>query len=521
MVKSQSCTSCGADRYTREMKLLAGLLPFFLSALGCCRAGYLRLDLKISPISNISGELLLERWSPLLNGIALASQPAGSVSFINMVNNLKGDVGRGYYLGILMGTPAQKMNILVDTGSSNFAVAGAPSNNVETFFNPKLSTTYKPLGLDVTVRYTQGSWEGKLGLDDISIPEGLNGTVTINIATILQSEDFFLPGIKWQGILGLAYRQLAKPSSSIAPFFDSLVRQLEIANVFSLQMCGAGLSMSTEEQSSPVQGSLILGGIEPSLSQGDTWYTPIVEEWYYQIEVLKLEVGGQNINLDCTEYNTDKAIVDSGTTLLRLPVNVFLAVVMAIKDSSQVESFADGFWAGSQLACWPQDSKPWSFFPKISIYLRGENSTQSFRITILPQLYIQPMADIGTLMECYRFGISPSSNGLVLGATVMEGFYVIFDRAQKRIGFAASSCAVIDDVSVSEIAGPFLATDVSSNCFRERPMTQPVLWIISYFLIALCSITLLISIILLVVPCGQRNSNGLTDDSSLIRHRWK
>ncbi|XP_051869238.1 beta-secretase 2 [Pristis pectinata] len=501
------------------MQLLAGIL-LFLSALGCCRAGSLRLPLKVSPTYNASGELL-EKRSRLLEGISLASKPVGSVSFVSMVNNLKGDVGRGYYLEILIGVPAQKMNILVDTGSSNFAVAGAPSSNVETYFNPQRSTTYKSLNLDVSVRYTQGSWMGQLGTDVMTIPKGLNGTVTINIATILQSEDFFLPGIKWQGILGLAYRMLAKPSSSVEPFFDSLVRQLGIPDVFSLQMCGAGLSLRAEEQSSPVEGSLIMGGIEPSLSQGETWYTPIKEEWYYQIEVLKLEVGGQNLNLDCTEYNTDKAIVDSGTTLLRLPVNVFLAVVMAIKEGSKVEEFADGFWSGSQLACWPQGTKPWSFFPKISIYLRGENATQSFRITILPQLYIQPMADIGALVECYRFGISSSSNGLVLGATVMEGFYVIFDRAQKRVGFATSSCAVVDGSSVSEIAGPFSVADVSNNCFRERRRTEPALWIISYSLIALCGITLFISIILLVLPCGQRNSNGLTDDSSLIRHRWK
>lgn len=46
---------------------------------------------------------------------------------------------------------------------------------------------------------------------------------------------------------------------------------------------------------------------------------------------------------DCTslflpffQYNMDKAIVDSGTTLLRLPVNVFNAVVEAITRSSLV-----------------------------------------------------------------------------------------------------------------------------------------------------------------------------------------
>uniref|UniRef100_UPI00398E9558 beta-secretase 2 isoform X2 n=1 Tax=Pristiophorus japonicus TaxID=55135 RepID=UPI00398E9558 len=372
------------------MKLFARLV--LLSVLGVCRAGYLSLPLKISSTFNGSGELLLDRRESLVHGISLASQPAGAVSFVNMVNNLKGDVGRGYYLEIQMGTPAQKMNILVDTGSSNFAVAAAPNGDMVTYFKPELSSTYKPLNRDVSVRYTQGSWMGRLGTDVVTIPKGPNGTVTINIAIIMESENFFLPGINWQGILGLAYSTLAKPSSSVEPFFDSLVKHMGIPDVFSLQMCGAGLSLVAVEQASPVGGSLIMGGIEPNLYKGDIWYTPIKEEWYYQIEVLKLEVGGQNLNLDCTEYNADKAIVDSGTTLLRLPMNVFVAVTMAIKQTSKVEQFVDGFWAGSQLACWTQGTTPWSFFPQISIYLRGENSTQSFRITILPQSLMVPQS---------------------------------------------------------------------------------------------------------------------------------
>lgn len=44
-------------------------------------------------------------------------------------------------------------------------------------------------------------------------------------------------------------------------------------------------------------------------------------------------------------------------------------------------------------------------------------------------------------MDCFRFGVSSSINGLVIGATVMEGFYVVFDRAQRRLGFALSTCA--------------------------------------------------------------------------------
>lgn len=47
-----------------------------------------------------------------------------------------------------------------------------------------------------------------------------------------------------------------------------------------------------------------MGGIEPTLYRGSVWYTPIVEEWYYQVEVLKLEVGNQNLDLDCREVRS-------------------------------------------------------------------------------------------------------------------------------------------------------------------------------------------------------------------------
>ncbi|KAG7226118.1 hypothetical protein INR49_018729 [Caranx melampygus] len=470
------------------------------------------------------------------NGLSLASDPTGTVNFLDMVNNLEGDSGRGYYIEMSIGTPAKraklrcndgkiglsasgKLNILVDTGSSNFAVAAAPHPFITHYFNTALSTTYERTGRTVAVRYTQGNWEGELGVDLVIIPKGPNGTITVNIAAILSSDGFFLPGVNWQGILGLAYPMLARPDSSVEPFFNSVVKQLGIPDIFSLQMCGAGLSASSTAD--PTGGSLIMGGVEPTLYRGSVWYTPIVEEWYYQVEVLKLEVGDQNLDLDCREYNMDKAIVDSGTTLLRLPVNVFNAVVEAITRSSLIQDFSSGFWDGTKLACWMKGETPWRFFPKLSIYLRATNSSQSFRITILPQLYIQPITDVDGTLDCFRFGLSSSANGLVIGATVMEGFYVVFDRAERRLGFALSNCAVSSGVALSEIAGPFSAADVAADC-SAGTMKEPIMWVISYALMAVCAVVLIILLLLLVLPCRHRDHSGeITDESSLVRHRIK
>ncbi|XP_060928964.1 beta-secretase 2 [Limanda limanda] len=452
-------------------------------------------------------------------GLSLASDPTGTVNFLDMAQNLQGDSGRGYYIEMSIGTPGQTLNILVDTGSSNFAVAAAPHPFITHYFNTALSSTYESVGRAVAVRYTQGNWEGELGIDRVSIPKGPNGTMIINIAAILSSEGFFLPGVNWQGILGLAYPMLARPDSSVEPFFNSVVQQLGIPDIFSLQMCGAGLSATSTED--PPGGSLILGGAEPTLYRGSVWYTPIIEEWYYQVEVLKLEVGDQNLDLDCREYNMDKAIVDSGTTLLRLPVNVFNAVVEAIIHSSLIQDFSSGFWDGTKLACWLKGETPWRFFPKLSIYLRATNTSQTFRITILPQLYIQPVTDLDGTLDCFRFGVSSSTNGLVIGATVMEGFFVVFDRAQRRVGFALSNCAVSGGEALSEIAGPFSAADVAANC-SSGALKEPLLWVISYALMAVCALVLIILLLLLVLPCRCRDRSGeITDESSLVRHRIK
>lgn len=54
--------------------------------------------------------------------------------------------------------------------------------------------------------------------------------------------------------------------------------------------------------------------------------------------------------------------------------------------SPQTEKFPNGFWLGEQLVCWQAGTTPWNIFPVISLYLMGEVTNQSFRITILPQV---------------------------------------------------------------------------------------------------------------------------------------
>ncbi|XP_007906975.2 beta-secretase 1 [Callorhinchus milii] len=444
------------------------------------------------------------------------------INFMEMIDNLRGKSGQGYYVEMTIGTPPQKLNILVDTGSSNFAVGAATHAFLKRYYHRDLSSTYRDLRKSVYVPYTQGKWEGELGTDIVSVPHGPNVSVRANIAAITQSDKFFINGSNWEGILGLAYAEIARPDDSLEPFFDSLVRQTQVPNIFSLQLCGAGFSLNDTESASSVGGSMIIGGIDSSLYLGSIWFTPIRKEWYYEVIIVKIEINGQDLKMDCKEYNYDKSIVDSGTTNLRLPKKVFEAAVKSIKAASSTEKFPDGFWLGEQLVCWQVGTTPWHIFPTISLYLMGEVTNQSFQITILPQQYLRPVEDVATSQDdCYKFAVSQSTTGTVMGAVIMEGFYVVFDRAQNRIGFAVSTCHVHDEFRSAVVDGPFFATDME-DCGYNIPQTdESTLMTIAYVMAAICALFML-PLCLMVFQwrcfqCLRRERDDFADDISLLK----
>ncbi|CAL8372094.1 unnamed protein product [Gadus morhua 'NCC'] len=443
------------------------------------------------------------------------------VNFVDMIDNLRGKSGQGYYVEMAVGSPPQKLNILVDTGSSNFAVGAASHPFLRRYYHRSLSHSYRDLGRSVYVPYTQGRWEGELGTDLVSVPHGPNATLRANIAAIIQSDRFFINGSNWEGILGLAYAEIARPDEMLEPFFDSLVRQTSIPDLFSLQLCGAGFTQNYSLGSATVGGSMIIGGVDPSLYVGELWYTPIRREWYYEVIIVRIEVNGQDLNMDCKEYNYDKSIVDSGTTNLRLPRKVFQAAVKAIEAASSTEQFPSGFWLGEQLVCWQAGTTPWPIFPVITLYLMSENRNQSFKISILPQQYLRPVEDVASVQEdCYKFAVSQSSTGTVMGAVIMEGFYVVFDRQNKRIGFAVSTCHVHDDLRTASVEGPYHGVELE-DCGYNIPQTdESTLMTIAYIMAGICALFMLP---LCLMVCQWRfsrciNPNGdFADDISLLK----
>ncbi|KAK3754035.1 hypothetical protein QZH41_020303 [Actinostola sp. cb2023] len=396
------------------------------------------------------------------------------------MENLKGRPGQGYYIATNLGKPPQRINVLVDTGSSNFAVAASSHPYVPYYFHIEKSTSYKDLNRPVSVPYTQGNWEGELGSDFLNFIEGPNATVRVDVASILSSENFFINGSMWEGILGLGYARLAKPDSSVIPVFDQFVRQKAVLkDSFSMQLCG---SSEIEPSAEPtVAGTMVFGGIDDELYKGDLLYTPIVKKWYYEVVITDIAVDGESLNLDCKKYNYDKTIVDSGTTNLRVSEEIFTSILERLRKFDRL-GVPDDFWFGRQMMCWNYDKTPWEEFPDMSISLLSSISpSKEFRLKIPPQLYLRETIEHGPLLgqHCYKFAIT---------------------RAEKAEGRLNPR---------SEVSGPFSRDPVDCE-YIETESSDTALLTVAYVMAGVCGLCLLpIFILLGQASCRRKKENRL------------
>ncbi|XP_055867846.1 beta-secretase 1-like [Biomphalaria glabrata] len=439
----------------------------------------------------------------------------------SLKNNLKGYSGDGYYIDLNIGTPVQKMKILIDTGSSNFAVAATQDPNVSQYFHQDKSSTFESLNTQVYVPYTEGEWTGDLGTDIVSLTHSPNISARVNIACITKSKNFFIPEAEWQGILGLGYKGLARPSSSITPFWDSVLESHpDLEDIFSMSLCGSAFVHTSGELLR--QGSLIFGGIVPSLSRTPLLYAPITRELYYEVVLTDIAVANKPLGLHCKEYNFDKTMVDSGTTNIRLPTKVFNELVAVIhkdvKADGNVLGITSSFYDGESILCFADLATLFVSFPVISFELMmSENS--SFKLHLSPQHYLRPvdmiLEEIGS---CVKFGFSPSNGGTVLGAVLMEAFYVVFDRKAKQIGFGQTACPLPDPrhpILNVTITGPFYKNKNNSVCiYKKSSADDQSFLVVSYVMIGLSVIVFIPLVLLFALWIRGRMKDMENEDMS-------
>lgn len=329
--------------------------------------------------------------------------------------------------------------LIVDTGSSNLAVAGDAITAVSNTYDPALSSTARDNGTQILLSYGIGSWAGTLYTDCVTVDTFMPLNVSECPFVVMDMQNsFFISSSAFEGILGMAYQALAQ--NSIPPFFDLLVRREGISNVFAIQFCESS-------------GQLWLGGSDSTYYTGGLLYAPIAQALYYAVTVVDVAYGGASLGLSTSQLSPSSGlpIVDSGTTFLYLNNVAFSALTQAILDTYP---YLDPAWFGGSLCVNDPSYSPSVISAAITISIQLAGGSGNVYVLSVPSTQYIVQYGCG-----YAFAVSQTSI-IIIGQNALIGQYVVFDRTNSRVGFApgqASLCGNVDrTIQSSLMEGAFV-----------------------------------------------------------------
>ncbi|GAA5945760.1 hypothetical protein JCM10213_002713 [Rhodosporidiobolus nylandii] len=220
----------------------------------------------------------------------------------------------GLYPGaISIGTPAQTMPVLFDTGSSDLWVSSSCGGETCEYgsFDPAKSTTFHNLSRTVSMSYVSGEYDGHLARDTVSV----GGLAVKNQNFVVVPDAGFIPSYPFVGIAGLAFSAssyIGKPT-----FLDNLASAGKLFNnMFSLYHTREG----------KVKGSqLTLGGVDSSKFDGGFLRVPVVSESLWTIATSEFLVNRATVKKAATV-----SVVDSASTVSYMPSVAVAAIYASI-----------------------------------------------------------------------------------------------------------------------------------------------------------------------------------------------
>jgi hypothetical protein len=355
------------------------------------------------------------------------------------ITNVYGD---GAYSGrILVGPAAKPMNVLLDSGSSVFALDGR---------------RYKPGLGDRTTRFAQymsyadGShWSGGVIKTTVSVgrPEKLITAAGINVAiAVEQSKNTFLQA---DGILGLAYAPLdeawempkdttanvysstrirAGRYTQITPYLRHLDQLKVVSDIFGFYTRRSCIHHGTKNPADdPLnKGWMILGGGERcrEFYTGKFQTAKVLAEQWYNTNLKAIIVGNTeplSVHQMPPSGYPSNSIVDSGTTSIDLGPLLLKAVIARFKPDQQRLLMQA---LGRKKPCVPMTDLNLRKWPDLTFVLQGLNRTDVV-LQVRPRDYWQVNAPKPGLAQLALTQGEPGFS--ILGLPLMNGYFTIFD----------------------------------------------------------------------------------------------
>lgn len=277
-----------------------------------------------------------------------------------------------------------------DTGSSDLIL------NPGTY-NPAKSTSAKNTGTNFTIAYGDGTTaSGPVYTDNFYIAKLSAKNQAIGVTTGAAN----LPA---SGISGMAFKSISTFKQN--PFFYNLVAQAKIPDVFAFalrQTAGAS--------------KLYLGGYDQSSYKG---------------KITNVKVDNSNgfwqVAGSIQGFSTPTSIIDTGTTVIILPIVQFLGACLSISGATVVPQ-------GSELACAVTGTVP----SNVKVNFGGTDYTLS------PQSLVVAEQDGLKYLGIFGDAVLGLETGAIYGDTFLQNVLAIFKGVtgtSPSIGFAPAAQA--------------------------------------------------------------------------------
>jgi len=315
-----------------------------------------------------------------------------------------------YYGSIEIGTPAQSVRVIYDTGSSNLWASNKKPGllSKHQYYDNTKSSSYVANGTVFNIAYGSGPVSGFYSADNIAI--GSNKVSGYTFAEVDNTKGLgpafsigHFDGICGMGLDDISVDGVKTPLRALA---DGGALD---ANVFAFYLGSGGAA-----------GELVLGGVDSSHYTGDFSYMPVIEMvpgrmGYWEIKMDSFEINGKNM------VDSTKAIVDSGTSLLAVPTAAIKAIATAVgaKTVLPIPPFNKEYTIDCTSAA-----------PTLDVMLGGK------KYSLEKEDYV-----INDQGQCL-FGMTgldvpaPAGPLVILGDVFMRAHYVKFDLDNKQLGFA-------------------------------------------------------------------------------------
>ncbi|KAJ0392541.1 hypothetical protein P43SY_000530 [Pythium insidiosum] len=360
-----------------------------------------------------------------------------------------------FYGPISVGTPAQVVQVCFDTGSSDLwvpDVACAQCAGVDRFERSASASFRKAANGAFSVAYGSGEVSGVFGRDRVAV-----AGFTVENATlgVVDAEEESMARMQADGLLGLAFDGLA--SFSRPPLFQALRQQYpDVAPVFAF-------FLSAEPNS---DGSVLhLGGYDDAFmaaNDAEWLLTDVLPQYglwtFWRVGLHSVFVGtsppaSSVPPVDLCAPDGCVAFLDSGTSLLGVPGDLYLAFLYAVTQQAQARGCFCGFtqYGFQCFVCAPDD------FPSLRFGVGGD------------QFYVidGPDYTLCVGLTCIILAQPSGQDMWVLGDVFMKKFYTLYNVENRTVGFACPR----DSPKCGREAEPRAAATLPRSSDQRSPPT--------------------------------------------------